>query len=361
MIEALYVHVPFCDDICSYCDFVRVRTNAKLIESYLLALQAETARIQQHAINTIYIGGGTPSALNLEELETLFQILEPYSHGLKEYTIEMNPESVSAEKAALCRRYGINRVSFGVQSFDANELAMMNRHHDVAMIESGLAALRAEGITNISIDLIYGLPHQTLDIWKNNLRQALALKTEHISLYALTIEPNSQFGRDKVQAAPSELEEDMYFEALDTLRSAGFERYEISNFTRQRRSHHNLHYWHMDEYLGLGPGAVSFVGGQRIENTAKLTYYFDGRFHANVQDLTHEDQMFEAIMMGLRTLEGIELKKFETRFQTRLLERYAVAIERAQAKGWLEVTPTHVRCNDVGLGLLHDVVLLFMD
>ena len=237
----------------------------------------------------------------------------------------------------------------------------MNRHHNVEMIEAGLAALRQVGIHNLSIDLIYGLPHQSLATWKSNLEQALALNTEHISLYALTIEENSQFGRDQVQPAPSELEEAMYFYAVDRLAQAGFERYEISNFTKGRRSQHNLHYWRMDDYIGLGPGAVSYVNHQRIENTAKMTHYFTGDFHARIQDLSPHEEQFECIMMGLRVKEGVSKSEFKARFNLELSQRYPLAIEQARARGWLEMDDQQLWCTADGLGLLHDVLLLFMD
>jgi len=361
MIQALYVHVPFCDDICSYCDFVRVKTHSKLIESYLHALHQELQTIEHHQINTIYIGGGTPSALNCDQLETLFELLKPFSDAVEEYTIEMNPESLTKEKAELCQRYGINRVSFGVQSFDSDELKLLNRHHDVQMIQAGLDILHAVNIHNLSIDLIYGLPNQSLETWKANLEQALTLKVQHISLYALTIEENSLFGRQKVVGVAPELEEDMYFYALERLREAGFNRYEISNFTQDKPSKHNLHYWRMSQYKGVGPGAVSYVNHIRIENTANLMDYAAGKFHKTITPLSPSDEQFEMIMMSLRTEAGLSRQEYFTRFHQDVLETHPLAIEQGVHRAWLVLNDSHLFCSQEGLGVLHDVLLLFME
>lgn len=361
MIQALYVHVPFCDDICSYCDFVRVKTHDKLIEPYLHALYQELQTIDQRHMNTIYVGGGTPSALSDEQLETLFEMLKPFTTQIQEYTIEMNPESLTEKKAEICQNYHVNRVSFGVQSFDADELKLLNRHHDVQMIEAGIDLLHKVGINNISIDLIYGLPQQSLETWKANLEQALQLDVQHISLYALTIEENSLFGRTKTVGVAEELEEDMYFYAVERLAQAGFKRYEISNFTKDQPSKHNLHYWRMSEYKGVGPGAVSYVDHRRIENTANLMDYAAGKFHKSITPLTQQEEEFEMIMMSLRMQVGLSRHAYQERFTHDVYENHKKAIDEGLSRGWLTLNDTHLTCTQVGLGLLHNVLLLFME
>ena len=359
--KALYVHVPFCDVICAYCDFTRVVTHPKLIEDYLYALHEEIKLYPDVQYETIYLGGGTPSALDMNQLHTLFEIIKPHSKSVKEYTIEVNPESLTVDKAQLFVDYGINRISFGVQSFNQDELDFMHRGHTTNMIKQGIDWLRHVGITNISIDLIYALPNQTLDKWAYNLGQALLLDIDHISLYALTIEDNAEFGRMKIKPIAFEIEEDMYELAIETLAKAGFHRYEISNFTKSKPSQHNLHYWHYDDYVGLGPGAVSLYKGKRIENTKNLLYYSQFKFHGEIIELSKEDLMFEFIMMGLRVREGIELKRFEKRFKQSLLDVYASAMESETNKGLIEVVDDTVRCTERGYGLLHDVLLAFME
>jgi len=359
--KALYVHVPFCDVICAYCDFTRVKTHPKLIEDYLYALAQEIKLYPDIQYETIYLGGGTPSALNMDQLTTLFEILKEHSLNVKEYTIEVNPESLSIDKAKLMVSYGINRVSFGVQSFNQDELVFMHRAHTIQMIRDGITILRNAGINNISIDLIYALPNQTLDKWEYNLNQALTLDIDHISLYALTIEENAEFGRMKIKPIESEIEEQMYFTAIEFLAKHGFNRYEISNFTRTKPSMHNLHYWSYDDYIGLGPGAVSLYKHKRIENTKNLLYYSQFKFHGQIIDLSLEDEMFEFVMMGLRVRDGIKLERFKERYNLELTDVFKTAIQKGLNHKWLEITQYRLRCTDDGYGLLHEVLVEFMN
>jgi len=359
--KALYVHVPFCDVICAYCDFTRVKTHPKLIEDYLYALAQEIKLYPDIQYETIYLGGGTPSALNIDQLTTLFEILKDHSNKVKEYTIEVNPESLSIEKAELMVSYGVNRVSFGVQSFNQDELVFMHRAHTIQMIRDGITILRNAGINNISIDLIYALPNQTLDKWEYNLNQALTLDIDHISLYALTIEENAEFGRMKIKPIESEIEEQMYFTAIEFLAQHGFNRYEISNFTRTKPSMHNLHYWSYDDYIGLGPGAVSLYQHKRIENTKNLLYYSQFKFHGQIIDLSLEDEMFEFVMMGLRVRDGIKLSRFKERYNLELTDVFKLAIQKGLDHKWLEITNNTLRCTDDGYGLLHEVLVEFMN
>jgi oxygen-independent coproporphyrinogen-3 oxidase len=310
---------------------------------------------------TIYLGGGTPSALNIDQLTTLFEILKDHSNNVKEYTIEVNPESLNHEKAELMVHYGINRVSFGVQSFNQDELVFMHRAHTINMIREGITTLRNAGIHNISIDLIYALPNQTLEKWAYNLNQALTLDIDHISLYALTIEENAEFGRMKIKPIESEIEEQMYFYAIDFLAKHGFNRYEISNFTRTKPSMHNLHYWHYDDYIGLGPGAVSLYHHKRIENTKNLLYYSQLKFHGQIIALSLEDEMFEFVMMGLRVKDGIKLSRFKERYNLELTDVFKTAIQKGLDHKWLEIVHNKLRCTEDGYGLLHEILVEFMN
>lgn len=359
--KALYVHVPFCDVICAYCDFTRVVTHPKLIEDYLYALAQEIKLYPDIQYETIYLGGGTPSALNIDQLTTLFEILKEHANNVIEYTIEVNPESLSIEKTELMVSYGINRVSFGVQSFNQDELVFMHRAHTIQMIREGITILRNAGINNISIDLIYALPNQTLDKWEYNLSQALTLDIDHISLYALTIEENAEFGRMKIKPIESEIEEQMYFTAIDFLAKHGFNRYEISNFTQSKPSMHNLHYWRYDDYVGLGPGAVSLYQHKRIENTKNLLNYSQFKFHGQIINLSLEDEMFEFVMMGLRVRDGIKLSRFKERYNLELVDVFKIAIQKGVEHKWLEISHDYLKCTDDGYGLLHEVLVEFMN
>lgn len=361
MTQALYVHVPFCDKICAYCDFVRVRTHPTLISDYLRSLKNELDSYPLESYQTIYIGGGTPSAFSVDQLRELLEILKPVSHAVKEYTIEVNPESLTPEKAALMTLYGINRVSLGVQTFDAKELRLLNRSHQPKDIEKSILILNQAGITNISIDLIYGLPLQTLESFEISLTKALGLPVTHLSLYSLTIEPHSEFGRKNVKKAPDELEEAMYFKAVEIFRAHGFIQYEISNFTRSHPSLHNQTYWRYEDYLGIGPGAVSLIQGQRIENTANLMDYAKGMWHASIIPLNLEDQRYEFMMMGLRMKEGIALARYEARFQEPMIKHYGPQIQKLVDKGWLELNDTVLKATESGYPLLNTVLIELLD
>ena len=351
MTRALYVHVPFCDKICAYCDFMRVITHPKLIEDYLNALKRELDSLPFSAYRTIYLGGGTPTALNDQQLERLLILLKPTASQVEEYTIEINPESLTPSKAALIRAYGINRASIGVQSFDDQELKLLHRGHQVADIRRSLETLIDHGITNLSIDLIYGLPLQTLESFDRSLRLAMTLPIRHLSLYSLTIEPHSEFGRLKVKKMDDEREEDFYFHAIEVLRQHGFNQYEISNFTRSDPSQHNLTYWRYEDYRGIGPGAVSLIEGKRIENTKNLMDYFAGTFNASIEALSDQDQRDEFILMGLRVREGIALSRYRKRYGRDLLKDYPHT-ETLIKQGLLELNGELLRATDRGYPLL---------
>jgi len=356
MTKALYVHVPFCDKICAYCDFTRVISHPKLISEYLGALKAELETYPINFYKTIYIGGGTPTALNEKELTILFEILKPSSKLVQEYTIEINPESLTLAKVKIMKRYGINRVSLGVQTFDENELKLLHRSHTFEDIISAINLLRSVEITNISIDLIYGLPLQTLESFERSIHEAFKLPITHLSLYSLTIEPNSEFGRGKLEKVSDEVEEVMYFKALELFKSYGFAQYEISNFTKELPSQHNTIYWHSEDYLGIGPGAVSLLKNQRIENTKNINAYQKGQFHASILDLSLEDQRYEFMMMGLRLKEGIALERYETRFGESILVHFEKQLDQLFKKGWMEIKDGYLKCTEQGFPLLNTVL-----
>ncbi len=361
MTKALYVHVPFCDKICAYCDFVRVKTHPKLIVEYLGALKAELESYPSQFYQTIYIGGGTPSALSIKELTILLEIIKPSSRFVQEYTIEVNPESLSFEKVRLFKRYGINRVSLGVQTFDEHELKLLHRTHTRDDIQKAMDLLIRIGITNISVDLIYGLPLQTLESFEKSIQEAFKLPITHLSLYSLTIEPHSEFGRQKVEKVSDEMEETIYFKAIELIHHHGFHQYEISNFTKDLPSQHNTTYWHSDDYIGIGPGAVSLYQHQRIENNKNLMAYSQGEWHSNRITLTLEDQRYEFMMMGLRLKEGISLNRYEHRFFESYYIHYCSAIRKLIEKGWLEEVDGSLRTTEVGFPLLNTVLGELLD
>ena len=360
MIQSMYIHVPFCEDICGYCDFTRVKIHPILVERYLFTLYAEIKEIPPRIMNTLYIGGGTPTSLSVDELSSLLSFLNGYHDASTEFTVEANPESIDDEKAALMASFGVNRVSMGVQTFDPDELRLLNRTHTPTDIQTAISTLRRHGITNISIDLIYGLPTQTLESWQRTLHTALNQSITHISLYSLTIEEHSEFGRKGVQAADPDLEAAMYFEAVKILEYAGFHRYEISSFTQDKPSRHNLAYWRYDDFYGLGPGATEMTNHRRILKTTNLEDYA----HRNVIQesilLSVEDERFEFVMMGLRLTEGIQLDRFKQRFGADLTEVFAQAIETNIKRRNVEIVDGYLRTTHEGMALLNDVLVEFV-
>ena len=311
----LYVHIPFCRKKCGYCDFASVAGAGRAGE-YLEALEKEAAACAHlaGAFDTLYIGGGTPSLLAPAQLEKLFSITAALTGELKEATFEANPESLDAEKAALLRRAGINRVSLGLQASQDRLLRGLGRVAMAADFDRAFKSLRAAGFDNISADLMCGLPGQSLADFREALAWLLAREPEHVSLYALEVHEGTPFYRAGVKEAPDAAVE-MYEAAASALAAAGLERYEVSNFARPgRRCRHNLNYWEQGEYLGLGAAAASYLAGERRTNAAGLDTYLataaaHGRPAAQSQEtLAGRAKLAEKIMLGLRKTGGIELE-----------------------------------------------------
>jgi len=360
MIQSMYIHVPFCEDICGYCDFTRVKIHPILVERYLLTLYEEIKEIPPQIMNTLYIGGGTPTSLSVDELSSLLSFLNGYHDASTEFTVEANPESIDDEKAALMASFGVNRVSMGVQTFNQNELSLLNRTHTPEDIQNAISTLHRHDVTNISIDLIYGLPTQTLESWRQTLHTALSQNITHISLYSLTIEEHSEFGRKGIQPADPDLEAAMYFEAVKILEASGFHRYEISSFTKDKPSRHNLAYWHYDDFHGLGPGATQMTNHTRILKSTNPPHYANRKLILETNPLSVEDERFEFVMMGLRLTEGIKLEHFKQRFGIDLTEVFAQAIATNIERHNLEIVDGHLRTTFEGMALLNDVLVEFV-
>ncbi len=276
-----YVHLPFCTTKCGYCDFYSLPTIPGLIDRLVAALRAE-ARLRDpgRPVETIFIGGGTPTVLPAPALDAILTNVVAHTGPVGEFTVEANPSSTDELKLDLLRRRGVNRISFGAQSFHPDELAILERIHDPSHISESVREARSAGFDNINLDLIYAIPGQTMERWRDNLRRAIDLRTEHLSCYSLMFEPGTALTRLRQQGriAPvdEELEADLFELTIDELTDAGFEHYEISNFARPgRRCQANIIYWENREYLGIGPSAVSFLDGLRTKNGADVRRYVD--------------------------------------------------------------------------------------
>ncbi len=361
MSQSLYLHVPFCDHICAYCDFERCRSHPLLMEKWCERIIEEIAE-HHEILKTCYIGGGTPSALPLDLLEKLLQALSPLCQNAKEFTVEANIENLTPEKCRVLSSYHVNRISLGIQTLQDELLRIIERHHRKEDVEKALQMIHEAGIHNISVDLIYGLPSQTLNMWQKDLEWAASHPLiSHISIYSLTIEENSKFGRQGIEPCSEELDADMYESAIQILKSHGYEHYEISNFAKNgRRSLHNIQYWKYHDFIGLGCGAYGLEDHVYYHIPFQLNDYIKGTLKRIEEIKSKEDEMFECVMMGLRLREGINRHDFLMRFDIDLADQYKKAIQENIQKGYLELTEDSLFCTPKGFELLHEVLLVFM-
>lgn len=349
----IYVHLPFCPYICPYCDFAKWPMRRSRASAYMQALQAEILAAPSEPAATIFYGGGTPNAYDPDEIATLTQLLrERFRSGSSphEITIEVNPELVGETDFERYARAGINRISIGVQSFVEPEIAILGRKHTTEQVERVVASARSAGMTSVSMDLIFAIPGQTPASWGRSLDAAIALGVDHISTYGLTIEAGTPYerwyAREPAAFAGEDLEGELYGMAIDRLERAGYEQYEISNFARHgQRCAHNENYWRNGEYLGFGVGAASYRGGERRVHTRELEAYVAaagaGRaIPGEAERLTGIKVVGEAVMIALRTAQGVALREFKERYGVDVAERYAPVVARYESDGLLE------RCGD---------------
>ncbi|MCE2883173.1 MAG: radical SAM family heme chaperone HemW [Planctomycetaceae bacterium] len=368
-VAGLYVHVPFCFHKCHYCDFYSFVDREGRTGDYLARLAREVAWSAARVagpIRTVFVGGGTPTLLSAEELARLCALIRelPLAHDL-EWTVEANPETIDAEKARVLVDAGVNRVSIGAQSFDPRHLKTLERWHDPANVERAVRLLRDAGIANLNLDLIFGIPGQTLAEWRADLERALALAPEHLSCYGLTYEPNTamtrRLERGEFEPCDDAVEAAMFEATGELLGAAGFARYEVSNFAREgRECRHNLVYWRNEPWWALGPSASGFVAGHRFKVVPRLGDWLSGDDSGAPPVVDHEApderrHTSEAIMLGLRLMEGIDAA----------LERHAVELEpgraaiiaRAIADGLLERTAEgRLRFTGRGVMLANEVL-----
>lgn len=328
----LYIHIPFCKQKCVYCDFYSLSGNESRMDDYTDALCAhllETAPFAAgHSVDTVYFGGGTPSYLGEKRLVRLLKVIFKKYHVARdaEITLEANPDSAGDWKTLKAlRKAGVNRLSLGMQSACDAELQKIGRVHTMAQVRAAVEAARRARIENLSLDLIYGLPGQTLEQWQKNLAAAVDLAPEHLSCYGLKVEEGTPlFARRETAGLPGdEAQADMYLHTVDYLARHGYQQYEISNFARTgRESRHNLKYWLLEEYAGFGPGAHSDFGGVRYAYERDLERYIRGvKEHTPMLSESERipplDRDTEWVMLGLRTVRGLDPREFETRFRRR--------------------------------------------
>ena len=329
MDKGLYIHIPFCEKICSYCDFCKVLYNAKYADSYLDELFKEIDSYSIHDISTIYIGGGTPTSLNIEQLERLLLKVTSLKGKEVSLSIEANIENLNEKKIILLKKYNVDRISIGVQSFNENLLKIMNRNHTFFEVKEKINLLHKYDINDINIDLIYGFEEENLQILNDDLEKILSLGITHISLYSLMINDNTLL---KIRGK-KEISQDLYRKYYDfiytKLVNNGFYRYEVSNFSKiGYESKHNLLYWRNKEYYGVGLGASGYLNGVRYTNTKSLTKYLQGERIFEKEECSESDKEFYSLMLGLRLEEGINIEEFNSLYDKDLLISYKEKIDK---------------------------------
>ena len=357
-----YVHIPFCTQICYYCDFSKVFIKNQPVDSYLEHLLEEFQSYDIQRLRTLYIGGGTPTALSASQLEVLLKGLTENLDlsVLEELTIEANPGDLDADKIAVLKNSAVNRVSLGVQTFDDKMLKKIGRSHLEKDIYENIDRLKLAGFDNISIDLIYALPGQTMEQVKDNVAKAIGLDIPHMSLYSLILENHTVFmnrmRRGKLPLPKEELEAEMFEYIIAELERAGFEHYEISNFSKIGfESRHNLMYWDNAEYYGIGAGASGYVNGVRYKNHGPIRHYLsaveEGNARITEEHLSQKEQMEEEMFLGLRKKSGVSMARFEEKFGRSFDELYGEIVRDLVQKGLMQIEGDRVRMTKRGLFL----------
>lgn len=357
-----YVHIPFCDNICSYCDFCKMYYYEEWVNTYLESLEKEISSTVKKPLTTIYIGGGTPSCLNLEQLERLLKALKPYSDGVLEYSIEANPESMTKEKLELCFCYGVNRLSIGVQTFNDDLLKCIKRQHNKQQVFNMITTAKQIGYKDISIDLIYNLPHQTKQDIMNDIALLHQLDINHVSYYSLIVEKHTMIYNDKNLKLLDDQGEYEISTIINTeLGKIGFQQYEVSNYCRNEQiSIHNTIYWLSEHYYGLGLGAHGYENNIRKANTKKLSSYNEGQWILDEEQLSIADQMAEFFIVGLRLKHGVNLQVFAKRFKIDALDKYQIIIEKHINNGMLVIKNNRLIATTKGFDLLDNILIDFV-
>jgi len=368
----LYVHIPFCKKLCLYCDFYSRPAQAGEIDKYIEAVGCEAKQRIDFAssrFNSVFLGGGTPSLLTPSQIKRLFENLNSNLEidGNSEITIECNPSSIDRDRLIAYKDCGINRLSLGIQSFNDLHLKNLGRLHDADTAIKAFELMRSIGFEDVSLDLIYGLPNQTIGEWSSDLKQALTLEPKHISAYNLIIEPGTPFGdlhaEGKLELPSEDTQSAMYDMLNELLQTAGIERYEISNFARKGyECHHNIKYWHLEPYLGLGPAAVSFDGVNRWKNREDLDSYLIALSENfapphEIEVLDPNKLLEETIMMSLRLSEGLSLNNLKERFQYNLHSDKKAAIESLISAGYITCDNDIIRLTSKALFISDEVIL----
>lgn len=370
----LYIHIPFCKSKCFYCDFNSYSDKEYMQDEYISCVIKEIelrySILEDYTIKSIFIGGGTPTYLNLNAMEKLLSYLRQFTCDNIEYTCEANPGTLTYEKLCMLKNYGVNRLSIGLQSWDNAILKSLGRIHSNQDFLDNFKLARALGFHNINVDLMFSIHGQTVENFKNTLDNVIALSPEHISCYGLILEQGTPFWEQYKCGLLEEVNEDvdreMYYAATEKLEKNGYNRYEISNYAREGyECIHNIIYWRTRPYLGVGAGAHSFIGSARFSNDLNPDVYIKKLLNSNLpvvnkEVLSRDDMISEFMFMGLRMTEGIQLDDFKYRFQNGLFELFDTEINRLIRNDLLKLKDGRLMLTELGIDLSNQVFVEFL-
>ncbi|KUF21552.1 radical SAM family heme chaperone HemW [Bacillus sp. G1(2015b)] len=375
--KAAYIHIPFCEHICHYCDFNKFFIKTQPVDEYLAALEKEMQHtIEQKGeqeLKTIFIGGGTPTSLTVSQLDKLMnsihRVLKP-TKNLIEFAVEANPDELSLEKLHVLKEAGVNRLSFGVQTFEDDLLKKIGRVHQKKDVLTSFERARAVGFDNISLDLMFGLPHQEKHHVMNSLETAFSLGAEHYSVYSLIVEPKTVFynlmQKGKLHLPPQEREAEMYELVMDEMERHGLKQYEISNYAKPGfESQHNLTYWSNEDYFGFGAGAHGYVDGVRNVNAGPVKHYLElidqtGFPYKETHQVTKAEQIEEEMFLGLRKIEGVKSADFQAKYGTAPGALFPTVLEELEEKGLIVKDDIGIRLTRKGKLLGNEVFQAFL-
>ncbi|MDM1002453.1 radical SAM family heme chaperone HemW [Clostridium perfringens] len=372
---SLYIHIPFCAQKCLYCDFPSFARKDYLRKAYIEALNKEIISLREKhnnlEINTIFIGGGTPSVLEADELECLLKEVAKLNMAKDiEYSMECNPGNLTEEKLEVMKKYGVNRISMGLQAKQDNLLKGLGRIHNYKTFKENFLLAKKVGFNNINVDLMFGLPNQRLNEWEETLREIISLEPAHISAYSLIIEEGTAFynlyENDKLKLPTEEEERKMYHLAKKILEENGFNQYEISNYAKEgKECRHNLAYWNMDNWIGVGSAAASYINGKRIKNISSVEEYINsinenGEAVEEIINNSKNDNMEEFMFMGLRKINGIDENEFKKRFSMNINDVYGEILNKYIDEGLLIRDSGRIFLSEKGIEISNIIMADFL-
>ncbi|WP_349406881.1 radical SAM family heme chaperone HemW [Clostridium perfringens] len=372
---SLYIHIPFCAQKCLYCDFPSFARKDHLRKTYIEALNKEIISLREKhnnlEINTIFIGGGTPSVLEADELECLLKEVAKLNMAKDiEYSMECNPGNLTEEKLEVMKNYGVNRISIGLQAKQDNLLKGLGRIHNYKTFKENFLLAKKVGFNNINVDLMFGLPNQRLNEWEETLREIISLEPAHISAYSLIIEEGTAFynlyENDKLKLPTEEEERKMYHLAKKILEENGFNQYEISNYAKEgKECRHNLAYWNMDNWIGVGSAAASYINGKRIKNISSVEEYINsinekGEAVEEIINNSKNDNMEEFMFMGLRKINGIDENEFKKRFSMNINDVYGEILNKYIDEGLLIRDSGRIFLSEKGIEISNIIMADFL-